>query len=64
MERIEFREPDAYKRMKSGWNGTGQFYTLKDSPEIVVLDQDPNGFNIYGRESGEWKPKKRLKKLF
>ena len=52
MEEITFREPDAYERMKEVWNGKGQYFSLNDSPEIVVLDKDKNGMNIYGRATG------------
>jgi len=49
MEAIAFREPEAYERMKEVWNGKGNYFSLKDSPEIIVLDKDKNGMNIYGR---------------
>lgn len=48
MDAVEFKEPEAYKRLKECWNGGGGYYNLKDSPEIIVLDQDRRGFNIYG----------------
>lgn len=50
MEAIEFREPEAYQRMKSIWNGekTQGYYSLKDSPEISVADKK-DGMNIYAR---------------
>jgi hypothetical protein len=61
MEEITFREPDAYDRMKEVWNGKGQYFSLKDSPEIIVLDKDKNGMNIYGRrEPGVVDEKKGL----
>jgi len=59
MDNIDFKEPEAYKKMKSGWNGGGQYYTLADSPEIIILDTDKNGFNVYGQKGGSISPKKR-----
>lgn len=54
MEEIDFREPDAYSRLKGIWNGekTRGYFTLKDSPEIMILDKDKDGRNIYGRKKG------------
>lgn len=53
MEEIDFREPESYKRMKSIWNGRGKgYFTLKDSPGIIVLDRDRKGYNVYGRVEG------------
>jgi DNA repair photolyase len=62
MENIPFREPKAYERMKSVWNGGGQYFSLKDSKDIIILDKDKKGFNIYGKRDsakGPIKPKKR-----
>lgn len=50
MDAIEFKEPDAYERMKKGWNGGGNYYSLNDSPEIIVVDQDKDGRNVYARK--------------
>jgi len=50
MEAVPFKNPEAYARMRAGWNGgkgSGGYFSLKDSPEIKVVDQDENGFNIY-----------------
>jgi hypothetical protein len=63
MENISFKNPDAYTRMKMGWNGGGQYYNLKDSTQIQVLDKDVHGFNIYGQSSFLNKNQK-LKPLF
>ena len=60
MEAIEFREDKAYERMKSVWNGGGQYYSLRDSSEIVVLDRDNNSRNIYGRNQKSISEKKGL----
>lgn len=60
MEEIDFREPESYERMKSGWNGGGQYYSLSDSPQIIVLDKDKAGRNIYGRKDVEAPVKKGL----
>ena len=61
MEEITFRQPEAYDRMKEIWNGKGQYFSLKDSPEIIILDKDKNGMNIYGRkEEGSVEDKKGL----
>ena len=49
MEAVTFREPESYERMKQGWNGKGQYFSLNDSPEVTVLGQDGAGYNIYGR---------------
>lgn len=49
MEAISFREPKSYDRMKGCWNGKGQVYSLRDSPEIRVVEVDENGMNVYGR---------------
>jgi hypothetical protein len=58
MEEITFREPEAYQRMKECWNGKGQYFSLKDSPETVILDKDGNGMNIYGKASADEEAKK------
>jgi DNA repair photolyase len=55
MESIDFKEPKAYQRMKEVWNGRGNYYSLKDSEEIIVLDRDKAGMNIYGRKDPEQK---------
>lgn len=60
MENVTFREPEAYERMKKVWNGGGQYYSLADSPEIVVLDVDSSGRNIYGKKSGNDHRRKTL----
>lgn len=60
MEAVEFREPESYERMKAAWNGGGQYYSLKDSPYIAVLDRDRNGRNVYGRAASETEVKKGL----
>jgi DNA repair photolyase len=60
MEEVSFKNPDAYERMKSVWNGKGQYYSLADSPEIFVLEKDKNGMNIYGRKSSSQKKKEGL----
>jgi hypothetical protein len=60
MESITFREQEAYERMKKVWNGGGQYYSLADSPEIVVLDVDSSGRNIYGKKSGNDHRRKTL----
>ena len=52
MRNIEFREPASYRRMRRSWNGGGHYYSLADSPDVVVLDRDKNGMNIYGAEDG------------
>jgi hypothetical protein len=52
MEEISFREPEAYERLKKYWNGGGQYYTLKDSPKIGILEVDKKGKNVYGIKSG------------
>jgi len=49
MEEIEFREPEAYTRMRDGWNGRGQYYSLADCVGVRVLGRDAAGMNIYGR---------------
>lgn len=51
MEAIEFRHPASYEHMKEAWNGKGNYYNLKDSPEIVILDH-VRGMNVYGRKEG------------
>jgi hypothetical protein len=50
MESIEFKEPNAYERMKKIWNGDKrkQYFSLIDSPEIIILNKI-NGMNVYGR---------------
>jgi hypothetical protein len=56
MEEVDFKEPKSYQRMKQIWNGmiTKGYYTLKDCPEIKIMDKDNEGMNIYGRrEEGE-----------
>lgn len=58
MEAIEFRQPEAYERMKTHWNGGGNYYSLKDSPQIRVIDRDSHGMNIYGKIEGIPEPKK------
>lgn len=57
MEEIDFKEPKAYEGLKWGWNGNGQFFTLADSPDIIVLDVDSKGRNIYGAKEGGIQPK-------
>jgi len=52
MEKIEFREMEAYERMKGIWNGRGAYYSLAHSPEIEVLDEDKKGMRIYGKKEG------------
>jgi DNA repair photolyase len=54
MEAITFREPESYERMKQVWNGQGQYFSLAQSPDIVVLGLK-DGYNIYGR-SGDSVP--------
>ena len=49
MESIIFKEPTSYERMKACWNGGGNYYSLKDSPEIAIAGKDSKGYNIYGR---------------
>ena len=55
MEEVEFRELEAYERAKQGWNGKGQYYTLRDSSHIVVMGKDKDGMNIYGGGGGRGK---------
>jgi len=62
MEAVDFRQPEAYDRMKLVWNGGGRYFNLSDSPEIVVLDKDSRGYNIYGKE--DQKPSKMKGLLF
>lgn len=51
MESIEFKESESYLRMKAGWNGGGQYYSLKDCTEgVIVAGMDKRGFNIYSRD--------------
>lgn len=52
MEAIDFREPKSYERMKEGWNGGGQYFSLADSPEVGVVDVR-HGFNVYARKESE-----------
>lgn len=59
MEEIDFREPKSYERMKACWNGKGHYFNLNDSPDIIVLDKDKKGRNIYGSKTGDKKPKKQ-----
>lgn len=50
MESISFKEPKAYERMKAIWNGGRKdYYSLADSPGVVILDKDKKGFNVYGK---------------
>lgn len=59
MDAIDFKEPEAYARLKKHWNGGGGYFTLADSPDIVELDRDSAGRIIYGRRGGHIVPKKR-----
>ena len=62
MEEIDFREPAAYERMKTGWNGGGGVFNLNDSPEIKVLDYETvegKRYAIYGKNKKAAKGKKR-----
>jgi DNA repair photolyase len=56
MENIEFKEPEAYKRMKLNWNGKGQYYNLNDCFGVIPIDKDKNGMNIYAAENGTNQP--------
>jgi DNA repair photolyase len=58
IEKIEFKEPKSFQRMKNSWNGGGQVFNLKDCVGIKILDKDKKGLNIYGSEKTiENKPK-------
>jgi len=50
MEAIDFKEPKAYDRMKKIWNKGRQYYSLVDSPGVMILDKDKNGYHIYGKK--------------
>ena len=71
MEEIDFRNPEAYERMKECWNGgkvrvetTGhtslegerRLYSLKDSSEIILTGKDKRGYYIYKRREEGDKP--------
>jgi hypothetical protein len=45
MEAVDFKEPKAYERMRQIWNG-GRYYSLADSPRLVVVDKVKN-MNVY-----------------
>ena len=47
MEAVEFREPKSYERMKAAWNGGGGIYTLIDCQDVIPVDRDGHGRNIY-----------------
>jgi len=65
MEEVDFREPGAYERMKKIWNGMrGDYFSLRDSPEIDILDKDRNQRNIYGRKDGKSENRRRKAGFF
>lgn len=53
MEEVDFREPNAYGRIRAAWNGGRDVFSLADCPEVTVVERDKNGYNIYSRKTNQ-----------